>query len=326
MKGSENNLLPNQVNDLLMINNRYKTFARFLSCSCALFLGLITGMTSGMASERSELASRLQSPFGQIQDTRSFDVRDHLIVASQVKWVNNALRMDNSVRVEVQGESQLQWISEGHDSQQVYQALQQEIEGAGGQVVFSCESRDCGESNVWANRIFGQSKLYGKDREQFYSVSALTLDDAPYMVVLYTIKRGNGRVYAYTEMMKLAQVPTKFDRFFAKKTKSSDLVMTVAFDRSKELDILTDSLHRQIDAKLSRFPNHELWILCRLEAEGVTAPQAMAECTDIVETTRRWLLAKGIAPASIKMLPLGVFPRTYQAGSSQLIIEFAATE
>lgn len=286
--------------------------------------GLFTANFSLADSAAEDLNRRLTYPFGIIQSKQAVSAPDYRLVVSQVKWVNNALRIDKFVMVGVSGSATLQGISEGHSSKQVFEQLNDQLEGAGAQVVFSCVARDCGESNIWANKIFNESRLYGKDREQFYSVYALKLGGAPHAVVLYTIQRGNGRVYAYTELLALAAVPTQLDAFFQKEAEDSELQISVDITHRLELDFLTDSLHRQVEDRLARFPDHQLWILCKLEDKDKGSKALLGESKELVMATRHWLEVKGVDVERINVLPLGPFPTAYAVGKSQLIFEFSA--
>lgn len=73
-----------------------------------------------------------------------------------------------------------------------------------GQVIFQCEGRDCGRSNTWANQIFGQAVLYGRDQEQTYLAAQVGQE----LVAVYLIKRGNRRQYAHIEMWQPEVMPT----------------------------------------------------------------------------------------------------------------------
>jgi len=68
----------------------------------------------------------------------------------------------------------------------------------GGESLFSCEGRDCGRSNHWANYIFKQAILFGPDKNQFYI--AVNHDD--HLVGVYIIERGNKRVYAHLVVLE----------------------------------------------------------------------------------------------------------------------------
>ena len=134
-----------------------------------------------------------------------------------------------------------------------------QLEGAGAQW-FSCVARDC-ESNIWANKIFNESRLYGKDREQFYSVYALKLGGAP---PCSGSLHNTTRQWAcgHTELLALAAVPTQLDAFQEQKTQNSN---QCGYHIVWSWDFLTDSLHRQVEDRLAQFPDHQLWILCKLE-------------------------------------------------------------
>lgn len=73
-----------------------------------------------------------------------------------------------------------------------------------GQVIFQCEGRDCGRSNTWANQIFGQAVLYGRDQEQTYLAAQVGQE----LVAVYLIKRGNRRQYAHVEMWQPEVMPS----------------------------------------------------------------------------------------------------------------------
>jgi hypothetical protein len=65
--------------------------------------------------------------------------------------------------------------------------------------LFSCAGRDCGRSNDWANYIFKKAILYGPDKKQFY----LAAEYEDHLIALYVIERGNKRIYAHLEALKL---------------------------------------------------------------------------------------------------------------------------
>lgn len=72
------------------------------------------------------------------------------------------------------------------------------IESINAKILFQCSSRQCGSSNQWANNYFKVAELYGVDRKQFY-LSATT---GNMQLALYTVKRGNRRVYIQMNMIE----------------------------------------------------------------------------------------------------------------------------
>ena len=72
----------------------------------------------------------------------------------------------------------------------------------GAQLLFWCQARDCGESSLWANEVFGNAKLYGADKEQAYLILRLPAPENDTLIALYGITRGNKRAYLHVEQMK----------------------------------------------------------------------------------------------------------------------------
>ena len=66
-----------------------------------------------------------------------------------------------------------------------------------GEVSYSCEERACGSSNYWANSIFKESKLYGRDSEQYYLAGRLSVNDQNYFMSVYIVKNGRKQLYIY---------------------------------------------------------------------------------------------------------------------------------
>lgn len=69
------------------------------------------------------------------------------------------------------------------------------------ELLFECHGRECGSSNQWANRIFGISKLYGPQRYQHYLAANISTADGPLLIALYSIQRGNKRVYTQLDLL-----------------------------------------------------------------------------------------------------------------------------
>ncbi|BFM20381.1 DUF4892 domain-containing protein [Gilvimarinus japonicus] len=69
--------------------------------------------------------------------------------------------------------------------------------------LFVCESRDCGESNSWANNHFNILQLYGLDQYQYYGAYEVMLPGTNGVyVTVYAVLRGNKRVYLQLEVLR----------------------------------------------------------------------------------------------------------------------------
>ena len=87
---------------------------------------------------------------------------------------------------------------------------------ANSELLFSCAGRQCGESNNWANDHFGVKQLYGTNASQIFSVyrvasiitsatvTASTTTGSETYVTIYTVRRGNRRLYTQLDILSAA--------------------------------------------------------------------------------------------------------------------------
>jgi hypothetical protein len=82
---------------------------------------------------------------------------------------------------------------------------------ASSELLFSCAGRQCGESNNWANDHFGVKQLYGTNTSQILSVYRIastitgsTMTDSVTYVTIYTVRRGNRRLYTQLDILSAA--------------------------------------------------------------------------------------------------------------------------
>jgi len=87
----------------------------------------------------------------------------------------------------------------------VYAFYQEQLAAKNYEVLYSCQGRECGSSNYWANDIFRNRILYGPERNQhfmaFRTSSARQSD--PYFS-LYIITRVNRKIYVHLEIVEPA--------------------------------------------------------------------------------------------------------------------------
>lgn len=63
-----------------------------------------------------------------------------------------------------------------------------------GQLLYECSALDCGSSNFWANKVFENAKLYGRDARQRYAV-ILSRGDENHLYVIYAVQRSKQKIY-----------------------------------------------------------------------------------------------------------------------------------
>jgi len=91
-------------------------------------------------------------------------------------------------------------ISRDYSQQDVYDFYVAQL-ADDSELLYRCESFNCGASNNWANAHFGIKQLYGLDRDQFYQVSQLSSGE---YITIYVVRRGNRRIFAQIEIIKPA--------------------------------------------------------------------------------------------------------------------------
>lgn len=96
-------------------------------------------------------------------------------------------------------------VSQEFSGQDVYDFFQEQLTARNYERLFSCEGRECGSSNYWANDIFRNRILYGPERNQYFMAFRANsgLESDPYFS-LYIITRVNRKIYAYLEIVEPA--------------------------------------------------------------------------------------------------------------------------
>ena len=83
-------------------------------------------------------------------------------------------------------------ISTNHEVEQILEHFLSQWQGA--QIMYRCSGLDCGSSNFWANDIFNNAKLYGRDAQQAYVV-AMIPGNPNRIYVLYAVQRSKQKLY-----------------------------------------------------------------------------------------------------------------------------------
>ncbi|MCK0105543.1 DUF4892 domain-containing protein [Marinobacter sp. S0848L] len=143
-------------------------------------------------------------PQSRLQLTKPIESSGHLVLFSPTREVRNEIRSKVMARLPVRGEGLLYEISRDasrHDARNHYL---KRLQARGAQVLFECSGINCGRSNVWANQVFEQPKLLGRDTEQdYFVVAALDEQGRQWLTSVYTVTRGNLREYVWVEHLNV---------------------------------------------------------------------------------------------------------------------------
>lgn len=139
-------------------------------------------------------------PMASVESSVAIKAPNHHVLLSPVREVNDEVRADRQLRLDVVGQGRLMKIDADSSLERASDFFREALTSRGSRTLFACNGRDCGRSNVWANRIFHQATLYGRDDDQSYAAYSYR-DDAGtlQLVLIYAITRGNQRDYIWLE-------------------------------------------------------------------------------------------------------------------------------
>lgn len=134
----------------------------------------------------------------------SKEVVDHEIGLGAIQKVRGVWRFKHSERLSGTLISYTWQIGNGYRAAEVMAQLLDsvaEIEGASN--LFSCDGRACGRAVEWANRVFEQRVLFGREDKQQYRVVSLEGAQAARLIV-YSGERTADRQYLHAELFLIA--------------------------------------------------------------------------------------------------------------------------
>lgn len=153
------------------------------------------------------------APFAQstLQKTVAIESSGHLVLFSPLREIRNEIRSDVMARLPVSGQGQLFEINRDASREAALDHYLRELRARGASVLYQCSGIECGRNNVWANQVFQQSRLLGRDGNQDYVAAAVEDDDGSrWLTLVYTVTRGNLREYVWVEHLEVgsgASVP-----------------------------------------------------------------------------------------------------------------------
>ncbi|WP_323750843.1 DUF4892 domain-containing protein [Marinobacter sp.] len=145
-------------------------------------------------------------PQSRLQSTKTIESSGHLMLFSPIREVRNEIRSEVMARLPVRGEGQLYEVNRDASRQEARDHYLKRMQARGAQILFECSGINCGRSNAWANQVFEQPKLLGRDTLQDYFVAAV-LDEQgrQWLTSVYTVTRGNLREYVWVEHLNVTQ-------------------------------------------------------------------------------------------------------------------------
>ena len=140
----------------------------------------------------------------QIVDYRPAAEVERIYPMSSIRKISNQLRFDGQAGARGNLTSITYQLPAEHSSDEAFTVAREALQKQGAELLFWCQARDCGESSLWANEVFGNARLYGADDRQAYLLLRLAEPKSETLVALYAITRGNRRAYLHVEQFDAA--------------------------------------------------------------------------------------------------------------------------
>ena len=99
----------------------------------------------------------------QIVDYRPAEEKERIYPMGAIRKISGQLRYEGQATARGQTTAITYELPAEHSSSAAFTATREALQAKGAQLLFWCKARDCGESSLWANEVFGNAKLVGAD-------------------------------------------------------------------------------------------------------------------------------------------------------------------
>ena len=146
-------------------------------------------------------------PHAQVISSSDVQVIDYELGLGSIKKVRGVWGFKDSERLTGHLQTYTWQIVDGFSSKEVMQSLQNSLEqNKDASVLFACDGRSCGQGAQWANRVFQQRLLYGREDLQRYRIYSLQgPEGVAYRLVIYSAARTADRQYLHVELLQIEQ-------------------------------------------------------------------------------------------------------------------------
>ncbi|GGB90295.1 hypothetical protein GCM10011352_15390 [Marinobacterium zhoushanense] len=240
----------------------------------------------------------------QIQQI-AIDAQEYRVMLGGVVKINRLIRTDRELRLSGKLERTTWQLPVGHSPEDGFRYLRGQLQDAGAEMLFECSGRQCGASNIWANDLFDTSRLYGVDESQFYLAARRGVN---YLVV-YAVRRGNGRVFLHLDWLVDA---SSDDQGWAQVLEQQGYAELPDWPESP------DNAIRAMAALLEERPEKHLVLV--LHQAGRDIELSLRQSRELALRLRDQVLAEGIAPNRIDAHGAGALSPSVLGGRRQVAV------
>lgn len=152
-----------------------------------------------------------------------------------VRRISGTMRYSGEVLVRGSMEELTVQLAPTHDALDAFAASRELLQNQDAQMLYWCVARECGPSNLWANHVFNNARLYGPDDGQAYALFRLAGAEQSNLIAVYAITRGNGRGFLHAEYFQAEQLPENL------RPTATTLARQLRTDNQLNLSRLTDA-------------------------------------------------------------------------------------
>lgn len=277
----------------------------FHHCAMIALLAFATGVVA-------EPPQPLVESFGPavLDRHRALPQQDYLLPLGAWRRAGGDWQLEQSERLVGTLERFTYRLADGYGGAEAHRHWLDALRAAGARSLYGCRGRACGPSNQWANAVFDNRELYGLDGAQWFDALELTEDGRHYAVAIYSVERGNRRVYSHLDIVTLdddRQLPVTADGLLLPLREHGQLVFSQALadgEPSAEPDAV-EALVRALSKDLSL----SLYVV----GHSYAAPGEKSDIEALRTRSQRYadqlvaaLVERGIAPQRLQ--PNGVGP------------------
>lgn len=255
-----------------------------------------------------ELPSWLRAfPLSQsVQDVQS-PAPDYRLILSSILKINGLIRADHDMRLNGKLQRMTWQLPPGYSPQDGFRYMRSQLLSAHAEILFECSGRQCGASNVWANDLFHTSRLYGIDESQYY----LAARKGNTHVVIYAIRRGNGRVFLHLELLTAEQ------HLQAGESWVSNLMQQGYADLPDWPDAPELGVKRLV-ALLRENPGIGIYIV--VHQAGRDVELALRQSRELAQRLGQGVIDQGVDPQRVKTFGVGPLSPEALGGREQLAV------
>ncbi len=264
--------------------------------------GFVPSVLAQASEEPSDYAGFNRFPGSQITNYRHSESTVYRLPLGRMQRVDGQVAPGRSRRMTGELYRITYEIPAGFTAEDAFEHFSGQLLESEEAALFECSGRGCGSSNYWANDMFDNRVLYGPVEGQFYMAAAYrSMDDGRPVrgyAALYTVTRGNRRVYAHLDFLEVPEseigslMVTPDAIRLQLQQSGAAIIPRLAFDEQDSL--VDDGGIELIMETLQRDSLLEVMIVSHLWESGSGTADLQRRSEQRAELIRQRLLSEGV--------------------------------